>query len=338
MSTNPHSSMEITNLEQEKRKFLFDPKYNPQFEYAGEVPTAQKLSRYGVVTGEHLPLAEKILHSVLKEYGTEEKFVEQEGNPISRERTSQEIQEYLQQSGLQSRIKTSFSPKYVARTAVAHDNGQFWLRIRLPVEYREHNLLPILNHEIGTHVFRWLNEEQQPWHMQRKAFQLNEYMETEEGIAVLNAMISHPAPYLWMPALYYFTTYHAQFLSFTELAQKLKPFLGSAERRFKTCLRAKRGLTDTSQPGAFTKDQVYLTGTVKIARWLHNNHYNMEYLYIGKVALEDLERVQELSPKHVLQVPAFMNQVDYKKQLRQVITFNKLLTATEKPKPIEPAL
>lgn len=327
LNTNART-MEITNLEQEKRKFQFDPKYNPQFEYANDVAENEKrLNRFPSVSDKYLPLAEKILQTVIKEFGSEEAFIAEEGKQLSREQTNQAITEYLQANGVQSRVKISYATKYIARTAVVNDNGQFWLRVRLPVDYREHNLLPILNHEVGTHIFRWLNEEQQPWHGQHRTFELGEYLETEEGIAVLNAMVSHPQPYLWMPALYYFTMYHAQFLSFADLAQKLKPYLNTAERRFKTCLRAKRGLTDTSQPGGYLKDQVYLLGTVKVAQWLHDNHYHAEQLYIGKVAVEDLERAQQLSPEHVLQLPNFINQVDYKKRLRHVISFNHLLSA-----------
>lgn len=317
--------LEISNLEREKRKFLFDPNYNPQFSYQDEPPTPQQLHKYGAVSPDLLPLAERILNTVLKEYENEESFVEEEGRKISREETTQRVQAYLEKCGLEDSIRISYSPKYIARTSVARKDGETELRIRLPIDYREHNLEPILNHEIGTHVYRWLNEERQPWYRKHRDFALNEYLETEEGLAVLNAMTTHPAPYLWMPALYYFTTYHAQFLSFAELSQKLTPFLQDPERRFKTCLRAKRGLVDTSEPGGYTKDQVYFSGTIKVARWLHKNKYNPEKLYYGKLDLADLKRAEVITGNFEATLPDFMKTTEYTQNLQQVIKLNGLL-------------
>ena len=45
-------------------------------------------------------------------------------------------------------------------------------------------------------------------------------------------------------------------LSFRELFEELQDYIDDPQRRWEECLRVKRGLHDTSLPGAFCKDQV----------------------------------------------------------------------------------
>lgn len=317
------SLIDIVNMETEKRKFLFDQKYNPQFAYDEEVADEQLL-RYGPVSGEYLPLAERILQTVVKKFGSEENFIAQEGAELNQEQTEKIIRKYLRELHFENRVSLVFSSQFIARTAIALDEKEFLIKIRLPIEYRENNLLPILNHEIGTHIFRWYNEENQPWFGKHAEYGFAGYLETEEGLAVLNYMSSHPAPYLWMPALYYFSAYHAQFLSFSDLAKKLQPYVSTAERRWKMCLRVKRGFTDTSEPGAYTKDQIYLTGAVKVSNWLQQNEYDVSPLYIGKISLEDVDRLTKLPEVLPPVTPAFTQEPEYKKKLKSIIALNSL--------------
>lgn len=319
-------NMNIVNLNSEKRKFLFDPFYNPQFIYDEDIDPA-RLVKHGEVSGEYLALATKILDTVIKKFGSEESFItESEGPVISREQTEKSIQAYLQMSGIDKRVKLSFSNQYIARTSIQHEAGQFHIRARLPIDYREKNLLPILHHEVGTHIFRWLNEENQPWHESRASFHWTDYTETEEGLAVLHTMLAHPEPYLWIQSLYYFAAYHAQSMSFAELGQKLKPYVSSLERRWKMCLRVKRGFTDTSVPGAYTKDKVYLVGAIKVARWLIKNDFEVEKLYVGKIAVEDLEKAWSYSQTYEPILPQFVtSKKAYQATLEQVFKQNHLM-------------
>lgn len=319
-------SMIITNMDSERRKFLFDPFYNPQFLYKDEV-SPEKMARHGVVSDEHLETAERILNTVIKKYESEENFISSsEGPTISRDDAEKSIQAYLQMSNIEKRVRVTYSPQYIARTAVLFENGIFHLKVRLPIDYREKNLVPILNHEIGTHIFRWLNEEQQPWHKARSSFDWENFTETEEGLAVLHYLIAHPEPYLWLQSVYYYAAYHAQFLSFSELSQKLRPFVSNLERRWKICLRVKRGFADTSEPGAYTKDKVYLAGAIKVARWLSENDYDVARLYVGKIALEDIDRAWSYAQEHDPLLPQFISSKKaYAAMIQQVIKQNRLL-------------
>ena len=64
----------------------------------------------------------------------------------------------------------------------------------VPIQYREHNIEGVLNHEIGTHFLRKSNQELQVWDgkYNRFEYKLSQGMEkiaTEEGLASLNQIL-----------------------------------------------------------------------------------------------------------------------------------------------------
>lgn len=72
---------------------------------------------------------------------------------------------------------------------------------------------------------------------------------TEEGLASLHSVIFRPHPVLWKNALLYFATCKAFDMSFSQLFKEMGQFVKDPNVRWEYCLRAKRGQTDTSQPG-----------------------------------------------------------------------------------------
>uniref|UniRef100_A0A0G4GA53 Uncharacterized protein n=1 Tax=Chromera velia CCMP2878 TaxID=1169474 RepID=A0A0G4GA53_9ALVE len=149
---------------------------------------------------------------------------------------------------------------------------------------------PICNHEVGTHFLRMLNNERQPWHGRRHKYGLRPHLATEEGLATLNSLLSLPhCPLLWSPALRYYATCMANRLSFADTFKELERFVEEPGRRFRLCMRAKRGMTDTSQPGAINLDQAYLQGAIGILRNVHSIDFPL--LYSGQVDFRDLDRV-----------------------------------------------
>lgn len=281
------------NLSEEKERFFINSNYNPQFTYREEIDFSQPPYK-GVVEKTLFPQAEEILERTISRFGSDDAFIENtEGALLSPERTIAQIQQYLQDNKLDHLVDIVTSSSYVSRTAVEKMGDRFEIRIKTPLEYREKGLLGTLHHEVGTHLFRWLNEAQQPWNEKRENFQLSDYRETEEGLASLHSLLDHPFPVLWLPALYYYTIAQAESLSFVELFYDLKRFAESPEKRWTLCLRAKRGMKDTSQPGAFYKDQTYFTGNVKVAQWITKNPEKSELLYLGKIAVEDIEKLKK---------------------------------------------
>jgi hypothetical protein len=77
------------------------------------------------------------------------------------------------------------------------------------------------------------------------------------------------------------------------------------------CLRVKRGLKDTSQPGGCCKDQAYLAGVLKLL--IHRKDFSMRLLYSGRVPVECIKAAQHCAilddsitlPSFVLETAAY---------------------------------
>lgn len=103
----------------------------------------------------------------------------------------------------------------------------------------------------GTHYFRSINNSQQPWSSLagRKKLGLKPVNPTEEGLASIHSVLLRREPRLWRAALLYYTVHQAEHMSFTQLFHELARFVHDPGTRWDYCVRAKRGQTDTSQPG-----------------------------------------------------------------------------------------
>jgi len=316
---NPINKME------EKRRFFFDVQYNPQFVYEKPISSAE-FHKYGEVSAEYLKIGRSILDAVIGKWKTEVAFLEEvEGQPLSKEQFAVTVREYLKKYGMDQQVKITYSPNFVSPTSMQGNE----MRVRLPISHRAKRILGTLDHEIGTHYFRRLNEDKQPWAGKREAFGLSPYLETEEGLAILHAHLSLPTPMLWFSALFYYAVYQASKLSFAELFADLRQYVTDKERRWNMCVRAKRGMTDTSQPGAIAKDQVYLRGTIKVLAWLREHEYDPRPLYWGKIALEDVEKAQRINPTFQPLVPEFLQDLKhYAKQVKKIEKENFLTDLT----------
>ncbi len=93
---------------------------------------------------------------------------------------------------------------------------------------------------------------------------------------------------MFKPALYYYTCCKSQEMSFVELYNDLGKYVDDPKRRFKTCLRAKRGLEDAAQHGGLYKDKSYLEGAVKVLQ--RRKDLDMRMLFVGKISIDDLGR------------------------------------------------
>lgn len=317
-------SYTITNLAEEKARFLADRSYNPQFEYQ-EPPLEEYLTRYGDLDTDLVSTAEVILQNTLNKYHNPESLLMAEGDLTTETEVQNTISRYLQTNNIEQKVSVFYSPTLVARTAVNQENKHCHLKVRLPIAYRQRSLRAVLDHEVGTHIFRWLNEFQQPWHDQHQAYQLKDHVETEEGLATLHTHLTHPVMFLWQPALYVKAISFAQTNSFVKVFELLQPYVTDFDQRWLLTVRVKRGLTDTSQRGGFKKDLLYLRGAKKVARFLTTNGFNAEPLYLGKVALEDLDRLQTIDHHKPEYMPLFVQDPNYRTTLSAIIDVNNLL-------------
>jgi hypothetical protein len=64
--------------------------------------------------------------------------------------------------------------------------GKSKITIGIPIEYREHRIKGLLDHEIGTHFLRKFNDKMQIWANNRKKYELKPFITTEEGLATIN--------------------------------------------------------------------------------------------------------------------------------------------------------
>ena len=112
-------------------------------------------------------------------------------------------------------------------------------------------------------------------------------------------------------------------MSFVELYRDLEKFIDSPKRRFKVCLRVKRGMVFTGRPGGMYKDQIYLEGAVKILQ--KRKEIDFKSLYAGKISLGDLERMKKKLRTMSLKLPWYLSSEDeYARALDRIADFNEI--------------
>ena len=118
---------------------------------------------------------------------------------------------------------------------------------------------------------------------------------TEEGLAVFNQekTESMETEKKYWPASSVIGIHKAMQGGFTDVVQEVLKFGFDTERALRVALKAKRGLKDTSKPGAFTKDFIYFKGHRMILEFLEAGG-NLKDLYFGKLNLKDLDLVKKI--------------------------------------------
>ncbi|XP_076590896.1 microtubule-associated tyrosine carboxypeptidase 1 [Chaetodon auriga] len=314
------------NLEQEKRTFFqSDYKYEPQFEYAQPEPRSV-LEKYREGSGLFLEQAVGIMECVLRKFGSYENFEEVTGGSIlPKSQVWAAVRKYLQKEGCVGEVVVRLSDELLSQAVMVVESCRPTLTINL-AGARQHWLEGMLRHEIGTHYLRGVNNNLQPWATSegRKQFGLKPANPTEEGLASLHSVLLRKQPYLWRAALLYYTVYNATSMSFSQLFSHIARFVQDPDVRWEYCLRAKRGQTDTSKPGCFSKDQVYLDGILRILR--HRRTIDFKTLTsLGKVSYEDVERLRQLAVFPRTRIPHFMrDQERYLQHLDHIVAVNEL--------------
>ena len=308
------SSLTPINLLSEKEKVFADPTYNPQFVYEENINPAE-LAQYGQPDSLLLETAQEI---VTKAYqGKSEAILfEEEGRILTQEECTHKIAQFLEMHQLEDRIEIIWSASFISRASATSNS----IKLRLPVDFHLEGLLGMIYHELGTHTLRRVNYEQQPWFKRKKKHGFRDYLITEEGLASLHSLLPHSNKSAFNSALRYLAVSVSQHSSFAELWQFLAPYIQNPERRWIVAFRQKRGLTDTSQPGGFDKDQVYFQGMNFMWQWLTSHNYDLRGLYFGKLAAEDIELALQLNPTFEPLLPSFytINPELYAQQIQEI--------------------
>lgn len=170
------------------------------------------------------------------------------------------------------------------------------LNVRVGEFFSEQDIEKLIVHEIQTHALRSIRGSKQTLDILEAG--TAHYLETEEGLAVFHEeqadLLSHKSKkYL---ALKVMAINWAMKESFSSVYQRLLEYL-PPENAFRTTFRVKRGLADTSQSGAFSKDIIYMAGFLKVKSLSKEDR---QTLMVGKVSVNQLPVIKELIKEGVI--------------------------------------
>lgn len=186
--------------------------------------------------------------------------------------------------------------------------------IREGATFTDTRLQSLIAHEIETHAITAENGSVQPFEIFRRGFA--GYIDTQEGLAIWNQNRVLPLgdEKRFRHALNVLGVEYALTHSFAELRSFLENELGmDARRALLKAVDMKRGIAQTSEPGAFTKSLVYFRGLQLIEVFIRSGG-DLRQLYIGKVDVQDLPlatSIEGLRPPVIL--PHFLRSAVEKK-------------------------
>jgi len=236
-------------------------------------------------------------HSLLQKY--------QEPQSVDRDRDAGEaadiLHSALERSGL-SDWAVLIEPRMSARMSVRPGTSE--LRINSDALFSESELDRLVVHELGTHVARTANGRSQP--LELLGVGVPGYLATEEGLAAwheqkwLGVDLATIRRYALRVIAIDLALQSGFWDTFETIASYVTP-----EEAFSIVQRAKRGMEDMRAPGSHVKDQVYLSGLREVEAHLQAQPNDYELLMSGKVGLDSLDVVSDLSVAGQLQPARF---------------------------------
>ncbi|MGH7475247.1 MAG: flavohemoglobin expression-modulating QEGLA motif protein [Longimicrobiales bacterium] len=259
----------------------------PSFRYSG-----QRL--YGAVDDLLHQVAEGLLASVRTPPKERGEWVDANG---FREAAEEELAYYSRHyPAIDNRIE-------VRRDIIGLMVSEGNLMIGEDLKLRPERVVPLLHHEVGTHVLTYVNGRAQP--LQQLSLGLAGYDELQEGLAVLAEYLAGGLDSLRMRLL------AARVIAarsvedgaeFVETFRLLHREYGySAGGAWHIAMRVHRC-------GGFTRDLIYLRGLVNLLKYLEHGG-ELAPLYAGKLALKHVPVIEELQYRGVLSDPPLLPRV-----------------------------
>jgi len=214
------------------------------------------------------------------------------------------FEEVLQRYTLED-WKVEIRPRLVADCTVGGEH----IYLRAGAFFEHTHVEALIAHEIETHVLTSENGDHQPYALLRRG--CAGYLDTQEGLAIYNQnrvlnpfherCFNAPRNILGLS----FSLAH----TFAETRAYFEEEIGyTPEKALTQTIAIKRGLSDTSEKGGFTKSIVYFRGLRAIEQFVEKGE-DLTRLYVGKIALEDLEIVESLPDlQPPLLVPEFLRE------------------------------
>ncbi len=261
--------------------------------------TESSKALFGMPTSKLIKSAERLLN---KRIACE--LPEPQENKLSAEIVKKRFEEVLDSYTLED-WKVSIRPKLVADCTVGGKN----IYIREGAIFERAHTEALIAHEIETHVLTSENGDHQPYSLLRRG--CAGYIDTQEGLAIHNqnrVLSPHHERRFNAPRNLVGLEFGLKH-SFAETRAFFMEDLGyTPEKSLTQTIAIKRGLSDTSEDGGFTKSVVYFRGFKAIEKFIKNGG-DLIRLYVGKIALEDLELVEELPElREPLLVPEFLRE------------------------------
>ncbi|MFH0831165.1 MAG: tyrosine/phenylalanine carboxypeptidase domain-containing protein, partial [Parcubacteria group bacterium] len=225
---------------------------------------------------------------------------------LTSEAVANDLRDTLQQYGLKD-WKVEQTTDIISGVIVAASQKTIFVHAHAALEITR--LAPIITHEIETHVLTTVNGAAQPLEIFKQGFA--GYTRTQEGLASYNVEWRHPELF-HRPARFWSRNAIAVDValhgSFRDVYNHMVELGFIPHFAFGVAAKVKRGLIDTSKPGGFTKDYLYLAGRRDIMNFVGSGG-DLRDLYIGKIFLDDLKILQDqpwLQPPKVL--PRFLQE------------------------------
>ncbi len=322
------------NLTEEKEKFFKTPNYNPQFVYPRiKFDSLELIQELNKILLDHSPLGSifrlksqeihrkiELLESI-DEANFTKVSIQLFGSPNEEEiktcleliKTAEREEKKLEYNAEQAKLKFEeafkkyhlhdwkvvLKEKMVADCVAGKTNRLF---IKSDSNFSEERIKSLIVHEIETHILTAENGKFQPYDIFRKG--LANYLITQEGMAMYNVEQQMQIPFYQntRALTHVIAIDKAMNTSFAETFHYLQSLNIPKEQAFRSCIKAKRGFSDTSKKGAFTKDYIYFKGYKQVKEFVQNGG-DIRDLYVGKINISDLETVKkipEIKPPHIL--------------------------------------
>ena len=321
----PFMGMNPLNAISERKKFLKNPAYVPVFRYAKPPSGIEKL--FGKI--ENIELEENIINNLylqklekykrtnamLQNIGTDEftffskqifgepsvdlvnkAYIILEKEPFEEEAsvTPKQVCEVIRKVFEEFNLKdwVVSTKKMTANAAIYGSRKRVY--VKKNAKFPEGFMKRVIVHEIGSHAFRAENGARQPYTIFRRG--LPNYLMTEEGMAVnaeeMNECLNINTLRVYAGRV--IAIHHSLEKGFREVFDELRKYFDEYQA-WKITLRAKRGLSDQTKPGAYTKDYLYLHGYYEVKKFLEENgNKGLRQLYYGKVGLEHVPLMDKI--------------------------------------------
>jgi hypothetical protein len=193
----------------------------------------------------------------------QKKYSKEEKGNINAEEAKIKFEEAFKRLGL-NKWKARIKEQLVSNCISGKNNSLF---IKADAIFSEDRIEELIIHEIETHIITAENGKIQPYEIFNRGSA--NYLTTQEGLAMYNVENQRNKKFIEnSKALgHVIAIYESMNNSFSKVYSKLVSIGFTKEQAFRSAVKAKRGFSDTSRHGAFTKDYLYFKGYFEIKKF-----------------------------------------------------------------------